>query len=250
MFRGIELGAFAALILFVLATVYLAPAEGQNAPLEIRARGRVFPEVGAGLIAIKRDAAGHCYVIASPASTVQIFSADGKRIGQIPDASIQDSNSQDAKKNSKVVFAADFDVDSGGRCSLPIPIIPRPLSLRSMRSPSIPSRKKFGSQLEARCTASTRMGRRSASTKPFRHQARLSFRRPSSLNRIDCFLAATRGAFSISPGPRKLTPAHPRADRRTLLRIFPREQSFLKLRPRIYGKITRASFFVLWKSCE
>src|ERR1700719_3666152 len=115
MFRRIHFGAFAALILFVLATMYLAPAEGQNAPLEIRARAHVFPEVGAGLIAIKRDAAGHYYVVASPASTVQIFSTDGRRIGEIPDASIQDSNSQDAKKNSKVVFAADFDVDSGGR---------------------------------------------------------------------------------------------------------------------------------------
>jgi hypothetical protein len=115
MFRRIHFGAFVALILFVLATVYLAPAEGQSAPLEIRARAHVFPEVGAGLIAIKRDAAGHYYVVASPASTVQIFSADGKRIGQIPDASMQDSNSQDAKKIAKVVFAADFDVDSGGR---------------------------------------------------------------------------------------------------------------------------------------
>src|ERR1700741_3611969 len=115
MVRRIHFGAFAALILFLLATVYLAASAGQNAPLEIRARARVFPEVGAGLIAIKRDAAGHYYVVASPASTVQIFSADGKRIGQIPDASVQDSNPQDTKKNSKVVFAADFDVDSGGR---------------------------------------------------------------------------------------------------------------------------------------
>src|SRR6201982_2340159 len=96
-------------------TGFPAAGGGQNAPLEIRAAAHVFPEVGAGLIAIKRDAAGHYYVVASPASTVQIFSTDGKRIGQIPDASIQDFNSQDTKKNSKVVFAADFDVDSGGR---------------------------------------------------------------------------------------------------------------------------------------
>src|SRR5246500_3379086 len=99
MFRRIHFGAFAALTLFVLATVYLAPAEGQNAPLEIRARARVFPEVGAGLIAIKRDAAGPYYVVASPASTVQIFSTDGKRIGQIPSASVQDAVSSDAKKS-------------------------------------------------------------------------------------------------------------------------------------------------------
>jgi hypothetical protein len=115
MFRRIQLGAFAALILFLLATVYLAPSAGQNAPLEIRARGRVFPDVGAGLIAIKRDAAGRYYVVASPANTVLIFSAAGKRIGQIPDASTQDSTPQDARKNSKVMFAVDLDVDSGGR---------------------------------------------------------------------------------------------------------------------------------------
>jgi hypothetical protein len=115
MCRRIQFGAFAALILFLLAAVYLTPSAAQNAPLEIRAHTRVFPDVGAGLIAIKRDAAGHYYVVASPASTVQILSPGGKRIGEIPSASAQDSTPPGSAKNSKVVFAADFDVDSSGR---------------------------------------------------------------------------------------------------------------------------------------
>src|SRR4029077_8546904 len=114
MFRRSQLGATAVCTLFVLAAVYLAPAAAQNSETEIRARARVLPDIGPGLIGIKRDATGHYYVVASPASTVLIFSADGKRIGEIPGASVQDAVSSDTKKNSKIVFAADFDVDSSG----------------------------------------------------------------------------------------------------------------------------------------
>ena len=114
MFRRIQLGATAVCTLFVFAAVYLAPAAAQNSETEIRARARVLPDIGPGLIGIKRDVAGHYYVVASPASTVLIFSADGKRIGEIPSASVQDAASSDAKKSSKIVFAADFDVDSSG----------------------------------------------------------------------------------------------------------------------------------------
>jgi len=114
MFRRIQLGATAVCTLFVLAAVYIAPATAQNSETEIRARARVLPEIGPGLIGIKRDAADHYYVVASPASTVLIFSADGKRISEIPSASVQDAVSSDAKKSSKIVFAADFDVDSSG----------------------------------------------------------------------------------------------------------------------------------------
>lgn len=112
MFRRTQLGASA---LCLLASVYFLPSAGQNSEPEIRARARVFPEVGPGLIGVKRDATGRYYVVASPATTVLILSAEGQRIGDIPGAAVQDSATPDAKKNSKIVFAADFDVDSSGR---------------------------------------------------------------------------------------------------------------------------------------
>jgi hypothetical protein len=110
MSRHTKLGFLVVLALCLLPVVLLVPAAGQDAELEIRARARVLPDVGPGLIALKRDAAGRYFVAASPANQVSIFSAEGKRVGQIPGAS-----SQDATKNAKIVFAADFDVDSAGR---------------------------------------------------------------------------------------------------------------------------------------
>jgi hypothetical protein len=110
MSRHTKLGVLVVLALCLLPVVHLVPAAGQDAELEIRARARVLPDVGPGLIALKRDAAGRYFVAASPANQVSIFSAEGKRVGQIPGAS-----SQDAAKNAKIVFAADFDVDSAGR---------------------------------------------------------------------------------------------------------------------------------------
>jgi hypothetical protein len=115
MFQSLSLAAIALLILSLLASTRPAPLAAQSAEPEIRARTRVFPDVGAGLIGIKRDAAGHYYAVASPANTVLILSATGKRIGEIPSAAVQAAATQDPKKNPKIVFAADFDVDSGGR---------------------------------------------------------------------------------------------------------------------------------------
>ena len=108
--RRFQFALCAALLPCLMAAAFFTPAAGQDAELEIRARARVLPDVGPGLIALKRDAAGRYFVAASPANQVSIFSAEGKRVGQIPGAS-----SQDATKNAKIVFAADFDVDSAGR---------------------------------------------------------------------------------------------------------------------------------------
>lgn len=80
-------------------------AQDQAFTRDIQARGRVFPEIGPGITAIKRDGAGRYYVLATPASAIQIFSADVKRLGQIPNA-----NSGAAK----IVYASDMDLDSEG----------------------------------------------------------------------------------------------------------------------------------------
>lgn len=73
-----------ALALVLAAVDRPTPAQGVQTVLH--ARGRLFPDVGRGAEAIERDAAGHYYVLAAPASVIWIYSADGKRIGQIPNA--------------------------------------------------------------------------------------------------------------------------------------------------------------------
>ena len=79
------------------------PAQAQGVQTVLHARGRVFPDVGRGAEAIERDAAGHYYVLAAPASVIWIYSADGKRIGQIPSAQAV---------NTEMKYAVDFDRDA------------------------------------------------------------------------------------------------------------------------------------------
>jgi hypothetical protein len=50
----------------------------------IQSNSRVFPEVGAGVIAIKRAADGRYYILARPATAILVLSADGNPIGRIP----------------------------------------------------------------------------------------------------------------------------------------------------------------------
>jgi hypothetical protein len=83
-----------------------AQTEDQEFSRELVARGRVFPEVGAGVAEFKSDSAGRYYVLAAPAKTIAIFQADGKRVGQIPGAN---------SSGAKIVYAEDFDVDAKGR---------------------------------------------------------------------------------------------------------------------------------------
>ncbi len=82
------------------------PANAQGFVNAIPARARVFPEISSGATAMKRDAAGHYYVLANPPTVIWIFDADGKRIGQIPRAGTE---------SVKIQYAADFDIDSDGR---------------------------------------------------------------------------------------------------------------------------------------
>lgn len=83
-------------------------ARGQLKDIErqIFARARAFPEIGAGVSELKRDAAGRYYILAAPATAIVVFDAGGKRIGQIPAA---------GAPPSKIYFAQDFDLDERGR---------------------------------------------------------------------------------------------------------------------------------------
>lgn len=82
-----------------------ASSGGQQLEREIQAVARQFPEVGPGVNALKRDAAGRYYVLALPATTVAIYGADGKRVGQIPNAN----------SHATITFAEAIDLDASGR---------------------------------------------------------------------------------------------------------------------------------------
>lgn len=73
---------------------------------EITARTRLFPEIGPGIKALKRDAAGRYYVLTAPSPAVQVFGPDGKSLSQIP---------SDTKSHAAIVYGEDLDVDASGR---------------------------------------------------------------------------------------------------------------------------------------
>jgi hypothetical protein len=93
----------AALIVCLAAVTPVA--EGQGFRRVIVSRGRAFPDVGSGVTALKRDAAGRYYVLAKPANVIRVYNSDGVRIGQIPAA--------DAT-GATISYAVDFDLDSKG----------------------------------------------------------------------------------------------------------------------------------------
>jgi len=94
--------------LTALALRHARPAQAQDQAFtrDIAARGRVFLEIGPGVSAIKRDAAGRYYVLAAPETAVLIYGADGNRAGQIPNAN---------SKSARIVYASDIDLDADGR---------------------------------------------------------------------------------------------------------------------------------------
>jgi hypothetical protein len=75
---------FRRILLLLLVGLALAAPAGAQVESELLARRRVFPEIGAGLRAIKRDTAGHYYVLTAPGPAVLVYDAAGQRVGQIP----------------------------------------------------------------------------------------------------------------------------------------------------------------------
>jgi hypothetical protein len=83
-----------------------SPAAGQGMQNVIHSRARVFPQIGPGLSALKRDSAGHYYILAAPGNAIAIYGVDGQRIGQIPNAT---------SHGATIKYAVDFDLDANGR---------------------------------------------------------------------------------------------------------------------------------------
>jgi hypothetical protein len=83
-----------------------ATVAGAQAEPQVLARARLFPEVGAGVRAVKRDAAGRYYVLTAPSAAVLVYDAAGKRVGQVPRA---------ATPGSSLLYGEDMDLDRAGR---------------------------------------------------------------------------------------------------------------------------------------
>jgi hypothetical protein len=96
-----------ALAFAVVYTAIVAPyAAGQGLQNVLRAQSRVFPTVGPGVAAIRRDSSGRYFILAEPASVVSIFDSTGKPVDQFPNA-----NSHGAT----IHYAVGIDVDARGR---------------------------------------------------------------------------------------------------------------------------------------
>lgn len=72
--------------------------------------GRLLPQIGAGLRAIRRGPSGNYYVLRAPGAAVGIYSSAGRRVGQIPTAS-----SLARVAGSAILNGSDLEVDSAGR---------------------------------------------------------------------------------------------------------------------------------------
>ena len=103
---GIRTFCGVVLLLSFFGGLYTLPVHAQWLVTGYPSRGRVLPEITAGVTAMKRDAAGRIYVLATPANTILVFSPEGKRVGEIPQAE---------STAAKIQFAVDFDLDPDGR---------------------------------------------------------------------------------------------------------------------------------------
>jgi hypothetical protein len=96
--------------LAVAGLAAVAPARPQIDE-EFVARSRLFADVGAGLRAVHRDAAGNYYVLTTGAVTE--YDAAGKLVKRIPAES--PAKGPAAAQSPTIVFAEDMDVDAEGR---------------------------------------------------------------------------------------------------------------------------------------
>jgi hypothetical protein len=104
-FGTVSWGA-SSLILALAGLSVPAPVSAQGFESAVPSRARVFPEFSSGVVAMKRDSAGHYYVLATPPNVIWILSGDGKRLGQIPRA---------GSDSAKIQYAVDFDLAPDGR---------------------------------------------------------------------------------------------------------------------------------------
>jgi hypothetical protein len=104
---AIVAGLFLSGACFLLAPRNAYAQEGVlESEIEITARARLFPDVGPGIKAMKRDSHGRYYFLSTTDHAVRIYTADNTFLGQIPRA--------DSGK-AAIVDGTDLDVDAAGR---------------------------------------------------------------------------------------------------------------------------------------
>ncbi|HVB08692.1 MAG TPA: hypothetical protein VNF00_07055 [Candidatus Acidoferrales bacterium] len=100
----------AAAAIAVCAALFLparsSRAQDNNMEIELTARARLFPDVGPGIKAVKRDAADRYYFLSTTDHAVRVYSADNTYLGQIP---------THASGPAAIVYGQDMDVDAAGR---------------------------------------------------------------------------------------------------------------------------------------
>jgi len=91
----------------------ISQAQDEEAPQELLAKRRVLESVGSGLRAIRRDAAGHYYILTAPGPAVLVFDAQGKRLRQVPPDVASTSGS--ARSPDAIEYGEGLDTDEDGR---------------------------------------------------------------------------------------------------------------------------------------
>ena len=100
---------FAAGALFCLAFLLFSVGNSsaqEEMETEITARARLFPDIGPGIKAVKRDAAGRYYFLSTMDPDVRVYTAGNTFLGQIP---------TNATGAASIVYGEDMDVDASGR---------------------------------------------------------------------------------------------------------------------------------------
>ncbi len=105
MFRRAQFRVFVVAIATLSAAAVPRSTPAQQFRTSIEARTRVFQTVGPGVTALKHDSSGRYYVLAKPATTIQIYDSNGNLIGQIPNAN---------SKSAAIKYAVDIDVSPEG----------------------------------------------------------------------------------------------------------------------------------------
>ncbi len=96
----------------------LAGLSPHQAEIDLVATKRLFPDMGPGLVALKRDAAARRYLVLSSRSAgVAVYNMDGQRIGTIPPSGTPPVAAASGAKpeSSTLQFPSDFDITSDGR---------------------------------------------------------------------------------------------------------------------------------------
>ena len=102
-----------ALLWLLLPWAAISRAQDEEPPQELLAERRVLASVGPGLRAIRRDAAGHYYILAPPGPVVLVFDAQGKGLRQIPpDAG---NSSASPRPPDAIAYGEGLDIDADGR---------------------------------------------------------------------------------------------------------------------------------------